>query len=347
MKILLISPFENPMTGRGDRNIRLARALKAEGHDVTFVTSNFDHGKKKNFSKNDFSSYPNLKILSVPGYSSNVGIRRLLCHFVFSFKLFVFALKVQWDVVFVSSIPPELLITACLLRKRRLVIDVRDIWPDALLAYGKRSIFKLLFSFYCELIYRSTLPFADKIFVVAPGYCKWLRRFRVNNNGIVKFVPLGFRREDFQPKTINSYQFDFCYAGGATPQFDLSEFESTYGLKKGVIVGSGPMISKWKRMFPCALFTGAVPRHEALTYMQNSAVLLFPSNPYAKLPNKAFDYFALGYPVALGNNCTREAKFLLSLRNITSQDNETWKDYRIIEKEFLTQRAVRIIVEAT
>lgn len=343
MKILIISPFENPLTGRGDRNIRLETALRVEGHKVTFVTSDFDHGRKKKLSSDDFAPYPDMKIISVPSYSSNLGIRRLICHYVFCVKLLIFALKEQWDVVFVSSIPPELLLIARLLRKRRLIIDVRDIWPDALLAYKKPSITKKIFSLYCEFIYRYTLPFADKIIVVAPGYRNWLRRFRTTNDGVVRFIPLGFRREDFQAKATHLCEFEFCYAGGATPQFDLSEFEAAYGTKKGVIVGSGPMIPEWKRMFPNALFTGPVSRHEALSYMRNSAVLLFPSNPYAQLPNKAFDYFALGYPVAFGVECTRATKFLLSLRNRDPGQEENWKNYAVIEKESLTQRTVRLI----
>jgi len=233
---------------------------------------------------------------------------------------------------------------ARLLRKRALVVDVRDIWPDALQAYGRLSRSARAFGIYCDWLFGKTLKKADRVMIVAPGFRRWLRRYRALWPRQVKFVPLGFRREDFRPLSKDSGDYAFCYAGGATPQFDIREFAPEFGLTKGIVLGSGPLLESWKDAFPNTEFRGAVPRAEAMEVMARARLLLFPSNPFAQLPNKAFDYFALGHRVALGANCSRATETLLSLRNRRADgENDGWEDYRALDKEAIAQRAANIV----
>lgn len=347
MKILIVSPFENTATGRGDRNMRLEAELRSRGHNVTFITGDFDHARKSHISREDLAPRPGLKVLHLPGYQKNVGLARIWCHFVCALKLWFHAIGTRWDVVVISSIPPEALLAARFLRKRALVVDIRDIWPDALHAYGKPSRAARAFSAYCNLFYRSTLKHAERIMVVAPGFRRWLDRYDALKRGRVKFVPLGFRREDFRPLSDGSGDYAFCYAGGATPQFDIGEFVPEFGTKAGIVVGSGPLIEEWKTAFPNSEFPGVVPRPEAMRIMARSRQLLFPSNPFAQLPNKAFDYFATGHHVAVGAGCTRATRYILLLRRRRASDgDDRWEDYRSLEKEAITARAASIVEEA-
>ncbi|MEJ6403191.1 glycosyltransferase [Yoonia sp. 2307UL14-13] len=347
MKILLVSPFENGATGRGDRNLRLEAELRARGHHVVYVTGDFDHAAKKRIPKNLLSDREGLKVLHAPSYHKNVGISRMWCHLVLALRLWAFGFKERWDVVVISSIPPEMLIAARFLRKRATVVDIRDIWPDALLAYGKQSLIKRIFGSYCHLIFKFTLKDADRTMIVAPGFRQWLNSYRKMPVGSVKFVPLGFCREDFRPLASGSGKYDFCYAGGATPQFDIREFAEEFKEKRGVILGSGPLLDDWREAFPNAEFRGAVSRSEAMSVMQRSQLLLFPSNPFAQLPNKAFDYFALGHRVAIGQNCSRATRSLLRMRHRRETNGSgRWQDYAIIEKEALANRAADIVEAA-
>lgn len=347
MKILIISPFENAATGRGDRNMRLEQTLRDRGHDVTFVTSDFDHARKGHIGRDKLADAPGLKVIRVPGYEKNVGAARILCHVTFALKLWLWAIGTRWDVVVISTIPPESLLAGVLLRKRALVVDVRDIWPDALQAYGKPSKVARAFGAYCGAIFRATLRRADRIMVVAPGFRTWLARYGALAPRKVKFVPLGFRREDFRPLSDGGSAYEFCYAGGVTPQFDIREFVPRFGQGHGIVLGSGPLLDAWKEAFPNTEFRGAVPRPEAMAVMESSAVLLFPSNPFAQLPNKAFDYFALGHRVALGDRCTRATRSLLALRRRRAEKTggaaDTWTGYRALEKEAIATRAADIV----
>lgn len=346
MKILIVSPFENNSTGRGDRNLRLADLLRRRGNEVTFVTSNFDHGLKSHIPQDKIKGQYGVKILKVPGYFSNVGFARILCHMVFALKLLIWGFGKRWDRVVVSSIPPEALFAARLLRKDKFIVDVRDIWPDALQAYGRQSMIMRLFGLYCALIYRAVLKHADVIMMVAPAFRLWIKRYIGMKLVRTKFVPLGFRREDFRPVSKQGSEYSFCYAGGATPQFDIREFSTDFANEKGVVLGDGPLLDAWKITFKKTEFLGVVPRPLAMSFMAKSQQLLFPSNPYAQLPNKAFDYFALGLHVTLGDNCTRATRYLLMLRRRRfglDSLNDDWTDYRSIEKEAITERAADII----
>lgn len=344
MKILIVSPFENSATGRGDRNLRLENELRGRGHDVTYVTGDFDHARKMHISKGKLPLRSGMKVLHLPSYQNNVGLARMWCHFILALKLWVATIGTRWDVVVISSIPPEALMSARFLRKRALVIDIRDIWPDALKAYGKPSLAARAYGTYCDAIFRRTLKYADRIMVVAPGFRNWLDRYGALAPRRVKFVPLGFRREDFRPLSDGSGSYAFCYAGGATPQFDIREFVPEFGTQKGIVLGSGPLLEAWKKAFPNSEFRGTVPRAEAISIMGNSRQLLFPSNPFAQLPNKAFDYFALGHAVALGAECTRGIRSLLALRRRrTAGAEDRWEDYRALEKEAITNRAADIV----
>lgn len=323
--------------------MRLQATLSSRGHDVTVVTGDFDHSRKSHISKTKLVG-SGVKVLHVPGYSKNVGLPRLWCHLVFALKLWFVAIGARWDVVVSSSIPPEVLVVSRFLRKSALVIDVRDLWPDALQSYGQPSCISRGFAIYCDAIFKRTLKHAHRIMVVAPGYRRWLDRYKAFVPGRVKFVPLGFRREDFRSLSNGSGVYSFCYAGGASPQFDIREFASEFGNQKGVVIGSGPLLKEWELNFPKTEFTGAISRGDAIEKMGKSRKLLFPSNPFARLPNKAFDYFALGRHVALGKNCTREARFLLSLRHRRMREGwDRWDDYYLIEKEAIASRAADIV----
>ena len=178
LNFLIISLSENNNTGRGNRNILLAKKLEEKGHKVTFATSNFDHGKKKKITPTKFIESSNFffNVFSIPEYKTNLSFLRFIGHYVFSFKLLYKYRNQNFDIVFVSSIPPEVLLISTFLKKKKLIVDIRDIWPDAIFSYRNKSILKNLFRIYCNLIYKISLKKVDLYTLVAPTYNKWLKK---------------------------------------------------------------------------------------------------------------------------------------------------------------------------
>ena len=343
---LIISLAENNDTGRGNRNILLAKKLVKQGHKVTFLTSNFDHGKKIRIHPTKFIESKNFYFdtFSIPKYKTNLSLLRFAGHYIFSFKLLYKYKNQNFDLVFASSIPPEILFISTFLKRKKLVVDIRDIWPDAIFSYRDKSILKNIFKIYCDYIYKLSLKKVDLFTLVAPSYNNWLKKYLKKFKW--KFIPLGFEEKDFKDFDINNmYKYEYCYAGGLTPQFDFTDFESELKDARILFIGGGPSKKRLKKIYKNSIFKGVVSRKEAMNLMKQSKYLIFPTNRYAKLPNKAFDYFALGKRVKFSHNISREAKFLFSLREKSSQQNEI-KKFQALEKKYIIEKLSKVVTDA-
>lgn len=80
MNIYILANFTNSQTSRF---IEIAKLFFQRGHNVTVVTSDFNHGRK--CMRGSFPQYDGFKMvyLHEPGYKGNVTPQRLLSHHVF------------------------------------------------------------------------------------------------------------------------------------------------------------------------------------------------------------------------------------------------------------------------
>lgn len=340
MKILIISPFESKSTDRGGRNVDLAANLSELGDEVTFLTSNFDHARKSKIPVDMFSS--DETVIKVVGYSSNVSIARFVTHIEFALKAFLKLRKERFDVVFCSTIPPEMVFLSKFLRSDRLVFDVRDIWPEAILSYSQLPRFLVkVFETYCAFIYRSAFNAGVEFVVVAPTFHKWIRKYR-EKSFRWKFIPLGFRANSWIDHGVCKFQYDYFYAGGITPQFDLREFEGQLS-GKIIFLGSGSLFNEVRKIFPDAIMPGVVTRLEADDIMRRSNCVILPSNKNARLPNKAYDYFASNKEVLLGKNVSREIKYLFTRVYPRRRDPKSKLSFVTLSRKYAIQKLVKIL----
>ena len=120
-------------------------------------------------------------------------------------------------------------------------------------------------------------------------------------------------------------------------------FESELKDEKILFIGGGSSEKSLKEIYKNSIFRGVVSRNEAMNLMNQSRYLLFPTNKYAKLPNKAFDYFALGKRVKFNDNISREAKFIFNLRNSPTKQNEI-KKFNVLEKKYIIEKLSNILI---
>lgn len=315
MKILILSPFENSLTRRGNRNILIYNELRSRGHNVDYITCNFDHALKEHIEASRFDFE---KVIDVRGYQSNTSFKRLLTHFDFVIKSRKLLKNNKYDIVFLSSIPPEMIFIIPVSNRKKVIFDVRDIWPDALLGYkNSLGILGGCMKLYFNIINILSAKYVDLAFMVAKGYEPWLQRYSINNT---RFMPLGFRNEIRSKKSRLSSTNVAIYAGGLTPQFDISNMAKLiekYGIKVHVF-GSGSLEDKYRCIENICL-KGVVSREDVNIAMDNADYLLFPNNANAKLPNKAFDYYITDKDVIFESEVSEDVKELF--------DNmEPWKD---------------------
>jgi len=119
--------------------------LKKEYPELNFFFANWDHLKKTklNIVTNNYTHK-----IEVPGYTKNLSLSRIFSHVIFSAKLF-FQKQIWGSNVIVCSVPTNLVLLPLLIIKlfrpsTKLIVDIVDIWPEAIpLGKTKKRFFNL------------------------------------------------------------------------------------------------------------------------------------------------------------------------------------------------------------
>lgn len=106
--------------------------LEKEGYSVNYMFSNFDHLKKQ--FTNEFEHVKGFHYISVPRYSKNISLKRIISHKIYSGKIVKVIDKVKPNLVY-CLIPPNCLVKDIAVLKEkenfRLIYDVIDLWPES------------------------------------------------------------------------------------------------------------------------------------------------------------------------------------------------------------------------
>jgi glycosyltransferase involved in cell wall biosynthesis len=162
----------------------LADRLVARGHSVRWWGSTFLHQHKLMLFKEDqeipLSQGLTLQLLKGCGYSSNVSLARYLDHRLIAGKFRKKALKLAKPDIIVASTPCYHLafeaVSYARLRNIPVLVDIRDLWPDAFLTAIKNPLLKklgrlALYSDFCRL--RQLLREADGLLSMSKGILDW------------------------------------------------------------------------------------------------------------------------------------------------------------------------------
>ncbi|MDY7009293.1 MAG: glycosyltransferase [Planctomycetota bacterium] len=200
-KIFIATPFESRLPNRGTRLPVIADMLVNRGCDVEYVTTNFDHARKRYFGGKEIEECKTrrpykLTVLKVFGYSKNISIRRVLTHIYLSVRYFIYLVRrlKMGDVVVIPSRPPELILCAaiaCGLRRASVVLDITDIWPD-MLHFAGRTHFQA-FKIYCNIFLTRAMKRITRFIHSSPNFLEWVNRYAPGSTST--FVSLGFDRE--------------------------------------------------------------------------------------------------------------------------------------------------------
>lgn len=330
MRILLISQYFFTREQAGSARLyEFGRMLARAGHQPTLVTTFID-----NFSKEVPEKYrgrwivreeiEGLKVVRVRAYSRYRGsyARRIVNFLSFTATATIAALwSGPCDVVFGTTPPPTVGVVAWLvsrLRRRPLVFEVRDLWPDAAVALGllrNRLLIRTLTALERFLCMR-----AAAVIALTPG----LKRRLVTGKRIdpekISVITNGMNPADFE-ETIDGPRakaamgvegkFVVMQAGSMGASDDLDVMVRSAALFRGdptvhfVLVGDGDarqslMALADELQLANVLFLKTRPRKD-LSATLAAADILISQIPgfYADcaLPNRLFDYLGSGRPV--------------------------------------------------
>ena len=162
MKILIFYQyFGTPRGGWSTRYYEFTKRWVEQGHQVTVVTSPY---YKSDIQANGFISRQQIEgvdllVIDLPDSNKQSFLRRAWNALRFSIVSCYFALSESHDVVISSSGPITTAIPGLLsswLRKKKLVFEVRDLWPRGGIELGKikNPVAKSVSLWFEKLIYR-------------------------------------------------------------------------------------------------------------------------------------------------------------------------------------------------
>ncbi|MBS4536516.1 glycosyltransferase family 4 protein [Clostridium sp. D2Q-14] len=215
MKVLLITQHFPPEIGAASNRMNnFAYYLNRKDIELTVLTNEPSYPKKELYKDNTWGKEDNglndIKILRVSNpfkdYSKN-KIKRVGLYLNFMLKgiLNVLRNKERFDAIIVTSPPIFAAVIGVILKKKyksKLILDVRDLWPDSVkdLNIFKNEIILKPAYFFEKIMYKH----GDKIIINSKGFIKPLKGKGIKDDKIV-YIPNGIRKKDF---TMNQKVFD-------------------------------------------------------------------------------------------------------------------------------------------
>lgn len=308
----------------GTRHAEMADYLVRQGHRVTVIASPISYLTGRENRPQPANPLEGLTVLRAPAFRSlhRNFVLRILNFFSFMFSSFIVGLRVRdIDLVWGTSPPLFQVVSAwllALLKRKPLLFEVRDLWPDFAVAVGVlRSRPLIAASKWLEaFLYRR----ADQLLVNSPGFIEHVeasgaRKIAMIPNGAdpAMFHPED-RGEDFCKQHNLQGKFVVLYAGAHGLSNDLGTvLQAAVQLKKKpniaiVLLGDGkdkPALIQQAQELDLfnVHFLPALPKSKmasALSAADACLAILKDLELYKTVyPNKVFDYMAAGRPVVL------------------------------------------------
>jgi glycosyltransferase involved in cell wall biosynthesis len=343
LKILYLHQyFQTPLDAGGTRSYVIAKHLISLGHEVKMVYLTTDRARK---DYND--DYEGIKLIKLNfNYSNKQSFfKRALVFIKFSVKTCSIVLKEDYDIIYATSTPltigvPALL--AKLIRRKKYIFEVRDLWPELPRAMG---VINNKFLYYIlKILEISCYKFSDFCVGLSPGIIE----------GIKKYVPSektvlisNYSNIDFFKPKINfndKKKIKLIYAGalGLANGIDniLNEAKRLLNLGYNInsfqfdFYGTGikqqHLINRVKNenLTNCK-FHDSVPKFKLKKIFHDYDMGIMSLENikefhYGTSPNKFFDYISSGLPVIC--NYDGWIKDLIEEYNIGIATNPNVKD---------------------
>lgn len=326
-KVLIVAPYVSFQHESGSNRFVFIANLLKKSFDVTFITSVFHHKTKSR--RTDMPEINGVKVVLIeePGYSKNIDFKRLQSHSVFckNFEKYLMENIGKYDLIY-SAYP--LIKTNFILGNLKdrynfkLVIDVQDVWPEAitgaipiLSSFLGRCLLKPM-SYYAD----KTYSYADALVAVSKTY---LKRANVNNisTDIAKAVYIGANGAPLASYQNDNDKIKAVYLGTLGESYDLETIIRAAAVCRGeaefIIVGTGPKENYLKKLNQelggYVKFLGGVKYLEAMDVVKKSDIALnaIKGSAQQSITNKLSDYFYCNKPI-FSSQTNKEVIDLLS-----------------------------------
>ncbi|MGE6630258.1 glycosyltransferase family 4 protein [Bacillus sp. NPDC077027] len=319
-KILLITQNFYPEIGSaGNRLKNIYLLLRRKGYDIKVLTTHPTYPQRNFYNSRDFWDEEELnrekeRITRVEVKNKKYAfsfLNRLIYYLEIMVKMiiFIFKDKNKYDLIYVTT-PPIFVAFAGIIAKYRyktkMILDLRDLWPDSLKGVGvfKNPVIIWMFKFAEKYIYTKS----DHIVINSEGFQEHL----LNQKQKTTFIPNSTRKDEL-PQNINRTTNDFTvvFAGNLGLAQDVATLRNIaiqlkeYNIKM-LILGYG--VNKRsleefvnKRELSHVEFIKPVSRKQCLNIMSKCDVGIATLNNSlifeTVLPGRIIDYLSCRLPV--------------------------------------------------
>jgi len=335
MKILYVSQYFYPeVCAPVNRAYSNAKLLSKMGHDITVVSEIPNHPKgivfpgykNKIYQSDNELGFKTVRLWVFTSKKKNF-ITRLLFYFSFLFSALIYTLFNfrKYDLIYISSPPLFVALIGIIFKriapKKKVVFEVRDLWPDSAIQLGElKNKLLIKFSFFLE---KNIYKLANKIVAISIHMKNEIikksiqpeKTAVVHNGTDLNSIQVNKSLSRKEIYKNNADKFIVVYAGNVGLAENLEVIIDAAEVLKDekniffYIIGEGPNKQKLKnrkkqKKIDNISFIDEISRKDIHNYLYQADCGVVPLRDlklfHGALPSKIFDYLACDLPILVG-----------------------------------------------
>ncbi|MFD1708052.1 glycosyltransferase family 4 protein [Siminovitchia sediminis] len=232
-KVLMISHNFYPEIGSAANRMKnIYQLLKSKGYLVQVLTTEPSYPNKNTYEDPSFwddeelNKDPHITRIPIKSrrYSGSI-VNRLLYYLEMMWRMMFAILKdrQRYDVIFVTSPPIFVALVGLLAKwkgKNKLILDIRDLWPESLKGVGVFHHPLILNLFY--MIERFLYRKADFIIINSLGFQEYIKKQLGPASEKIVYLPNAARQFEMESQTAEKARNQVIYAGNLGRAQDVS-----------------------------------------------------------------------------------------------------------------------------
>lgn len=216
LKILVLQCFDFP-NGQSNRSYLFADKLQKLGHEITYLTNQYNHLDVN--IKDKFTAKINRNIKHI--FINNKKVRKNKLLSILMNAISVLKLKKKFDIIIGPSVPLVNSLTGLALAKltrAKFFFEIRDVWPDALVyneIISKFNPIYLILKFLELIIYK----FCDGVISALPNTKHYVKFY--NNKLPHLYLPNSYKPYPKYKKKFNNKLTRAVYIGRFNSDHDI------------------------------------------------------------------------------------------------------------------------------
>lgn len=301
--------------------------LRAQGYEVTYLTSDFHHNNKTHYTVEGLAHC--IQIPTKP-YQKNISPQRILSHIGFAKDVFEKVEQLQPELIYVEVPPNSLCRQAARYKKKhpevKLIFDIFDMWPESFPNSRAKQLLALPFRVWGQFRNKG-LPKADLVLTECDLFRNKLQPYLQNTPNHTLYLCRPGATTEAVKALPQQDAIHLCYLGAINNIIDIPTIAGLIGQVQTLrpvvlhIIGDGEnretFISAVEAAGAQVQFHGKIydaAQKQAIFDQCSFGLNVMKDSVFVGLTMKSLDYFAGGLPII--NTIAGDTTHLVASRNM-------------------------------